>query len=140
MRIEPFRVRHIAELKVQDAQAARYLMMTEDQYKAMESVPSFTAFEGGEVLGCGGILEYHPERALIWSYVSANAGRHFLKVHRAVSQFLDTTTYKRLEAEVAVDFENGHRWVRMLGFEVETPRARNHMPEGGDATIYVRIR
>ena len=41
---------------------------------------------------------------------------------------------------VLKDFKQGHRWAKILGFELETPTLRAYGPAGEDHAGYVRIR
>jgi hypothetical protein len=45
----------------------------------------------------------------------------------------------RLELTVRFDFDEGHRWAKMLGFKVETPVMPFYGPEGEPHSMYVRI-
>jgi hypothetical protein len=45
----------------------------------------------------------------------------------------------RIELTVRADFEAGQRWVRALGFHIETPRLEAFGPEGEDHIGYVRF-
>jgi RimJ/RimL family protein N-acetyltransferase len=52
---------------------------------------------------------------------------------------LETTDFKRVEAYVDANFEAGHRWITMLGFEREG-YMRAFSPLGDDAVLYARIK
>lgn len=140
MIIVPFRAEHLFLMDPQDSQQGELGSISLAEAKELEGLSAFTAMQDGEVIGCGGVFPFHPQRALCWTYISKQAGRHFTQLHRRVKLFIDTVGYNRLEMDVAYEFEQGHRWAKLLGFEVEAPRMRCYFNNGGDATKYVRIR
>lgn len=100
---------------------------------------AFTALDGDEVVAMGGLVPEWPGRATAWMVIGANAGPHFVALHRAVYRFLVRSPYRRIEAHVDVGFEAGVRWVKMMGFEMEA-YLRAFRPDGADMLQFVRIR
>ncbi len=94
---------------------------------------------GDKVVACGGLLPHWPGRATAWMLVSEAAGPHFAAIHRAVYRFLARSPYRRIEAHVDVGFEAGIRWMKLLGFELESYK-RAYRPDGADMLEFVRIR
>lgn len=141
MDIVPFRAEHFDRLVVQEAQAylSRWLP-SKANAKALEQTEAYTGLAGGRVVACAGILPCWEGRAVTWAYLDENAGEHMLALHRAVKRFLDNCDIKRIEATVDCEFPEGHRWARMLGFELECKRMRAYRADGGDSALYVRIR
>lgn len=93
----------------------------------------------GEVMMIAGLVPQWKNRAIAWTLISKNAGRHFVELHRYVDNFLNTSDFDRIESMVDVGFEAGHRWMKMLGFEIEG-YMRKYRPDGGDMVLYARIR
>jgi len=140
MKIVDFEAKHLMSIKLQDAQ--RYEGSCIDQVLADQIVGSyaFTALEGDDVVGCGGIAELYTGRGLCWTYISQSAKpRNFLMVHRAVQAAIKNCPIKRLEMTVDCEFSQGHRWANQLGFTLETSRMRHYRPDGGDCAMYVRF-
>lgn len=109
--------------------------------KSLEAVQSFSAIgDDGAPIACAGVIEVGPGRAMAWSYLGAVVGREFLLVHRAVNRFLDLAPYRRIEATTDAEFEEGHRWLKLLGFECEAPRMKAYTIDGRDAALYARVR
>jgi hypothetical protein len=100
---------------------------------------AWTGEHDGLVIGCGGLLPVWENRAIAWMLIGENAGPHFAAVHKHVKRFLDRCPYRRIEAHVDVGFEQGIRWMAMLGFELEVYR-RAFRPDGADMLEFVRIR
>jgi len=76
---------------------------------------------------------------LAWAFIGDIGPSTFLQVHRAVKQFLDECYVDRIEMTVDCDFPQGHRWARLLGFEMEAERMRRYTPDGRDCALYARL-
>ncbi len=104
----------------------------------IDSGLAFAVVDGSEVLALGGARDIWPGRAVAWGLLSSGIGATMVPITRAVRRFLDTCPTRRIEAEVAVDHEEGRRWVEMLGFEREgTMRA---YWGNADFHLYARVR
>jgi hypothetical protein len=136
----PFRAEHLALVQVQEAQTNVSPFMTYEHARALETTLAFTYMVGGAVLGVGGLVEMWPGRATMWAYLSQDAGRHFVGIHRAALALLEVADFRRVEADVGVDFAAGHRWLQMLGFKLEAARMRSFLPTGGDSSLYARVK
>lgn len=103
--------------------------------------PAVTILIEERVIGAAGLVEMSPYRAAAWALLSkTDFAQQFIPIHRATKRFLDEQTYKRIDAHVAVDDRNGHRWARMLGFKVEVFCRPWALPDGTSATEYVRLK
>jgi hypothetical protein len=140
MIIVPFEPEHLETLELQDSQKIFYDVFDMSYAHSLkESGPCFTALENGKVLCCSGIVLQWHNRAVAWALVSNSAGKHFARIHKAVKRFLDLSDVNRIEAFVDHDFEQGHRWIQMLGFEREG-YMKQFTPAGKDAVLYARIK
>jgi hypothetical protein len=96
---------------------------------SMEARGGFAAFYGETFVGCGGIIKVSEYRGQAW--VILNAGDWpFIQLHRAIIKGLRDNDYRRIEAFVDPTFEPAIRWMKMLGFECETPYKPFLMPDG----------
>lgn len=138
--VVPYRAEHLFQLEAQDAQVHISTWITKNMALQLENGISFTGMVDGLPIVCAGVAEQWEGRALAWAYVSKHAQRYFLHVHRAIKRFLETSAFRRIETSVAVDFEQGHRWVKMLGFNREAKRMRAYTPDGEDAALYAWVR
>ena len=138
MQIVPLKKEHLDKINAQGAQDYVSTWITSDMKKELAAGNSFSVIDGGEVLGCGGIVEFWKERACVWAILSGNCGSRFVVIHRAVAGFLSLQDYRRLEATADVNFGAGQRWLEMLGFRLETPVMKHYLPNGADAAMYVR--
>lgn len=140
IQVLPFQAEHFERLHLQPAQGYLSSWLTPEQGAILEQSHAFTALVGDTVIGCAGIIPAWRGRALAWSFLAWNIGPHFLSVHRAVARHLDESGYRRIEISVDCDFSEGHRWARLLGFEMEAERMRGYRPDGGDCALYARVR
>lgn len=101
--------------------------------------PAFSGAAGGQIIGCAGLIMAHDHRAIAWALFTSVASRHFLSIHRAAKAFLDAQTIRRIEAYVDCDFAAARRWVGRLGFAMEVERMRHFLPDGRDASCWVRF-
>lgn len=139
MSLVKFKAEHLAAIQVQDAQSYASPYMTPEHGRALETTLAFSYIANGVVLAVGGLCEMWPGRATMWSYIDRRAAHHFVGIHRAALWMLDNCPFRRVEADVTVDFAPGHRWLKMLGFELEAPCLRAYLPDGEDCALYARI-
>lgn len=140
MILVPYIAEHLFMLKAQEAQQYLAKHMDDKYAKDLEATLAWTGFVGERVIGCFGVAPMWTHRALLWSYMDQSAGRHLVSVHKAVMRYLEVTPYRRIEAEVDCEFEQGHRWLRMLGFQLEAERMRGYRIDGGDSALYARVK
>jgi hypothetical protein len=77
-------------------------------------------------------------RMIVWALLSQNIGLTMPIIHRHMVKFLSRLDARRLEAYIDVGFAPGHRWVKMLGFEVEG-YMKSFRPNGDDMVLYARV-
>jgi hypothetical protein len=140
MIVVPYEPRHLDEMTMQPSQRYARDFVTPEAAAAVAGFPAYTALADDQVIGCGGVVPYWHGRAEAWSFISDKAGPHFVAITRAVRKFLDAQPQDRIETAVDIDFVEGHRWARMLGFRLETGRMEKYRPDGGTCSKYVRIR
>ena len=99
----------------------------------------WTAEHDGAILGIGGVEPQWENRATAFALLSDDSGPHFRAIHSAVFDFLVRAPYRRIEATVDVGFKEGHRWIKMLGFELEG-YMKAYRPDGADMLLYARVK
>lgn len=136
----PFRGSHIDEMRGFAGQAWMEPHFADQDPRALENLgPAFSGAVGGEIIGCGGMIVCHAGRGIVWALFSDMASRHFLSIHRAVRDWLAAQTIRRIEAYVDCDFAAAQRWVARLGFGCELERLAHYLPDGRDASLWVRL-
>jgi hypothetical protein len=102
---------------------------------------SYSAEVDGDIVACAGLTELSPGRALAWSYLSPNlGGQMMLRITRACNRMMNLSSFRRVEMDVLWDHAEGHRWARILGFDLECPRRRAYGPDGRDYALYSRVK
>ncbi len=136
-KVVPFEAWHVRELILSNGDDEQFINEPIAQSLAANG-NAYTYIVGTEIICCSGVMQFWPGRAQAWAHMGKNAGKHMVRITREVKKFL--ATYEgRLEMTVVKDFELGHRWAKMLGFEVETPVMKQYGPWGEDHVGYVRI-
>lgn len=140
--IVAFRPEHLNGLMLQQAQAYFGGEFKKDWYvDILRNGDAFTALSCGQVIACSGCIEMWENVAKAWALIGADIGRDMLQIHRAVAGYLMAAKWKRIEADVDAEFDEGIRWIELLGFTRETPEPRKaYRPDGGASYLYARVR
>lgn len=134
MTVVPFRIEHLARIRLQAAQRCCLGLMSEEMLDEIEQLEGYTGLVDDEPVAIAGVLEREPGVYAAWTFISEKAGRHMLAITRAVQRFLALKGYPEVEAYVDADFEAGHRWMQTLGFTATGP----NVAAGRLQTRYVR--
>jgi hypothetical protein len=137
----PFHPDHLARFELQPAQAwMRSLIDGADYVRNMTACGAYSVEHAGLILCMGAVVTIWPGRAHASSLVSAQAGPHYLGLHRLVARHLAGIGARRIEATVDGEFPAGHRWLKLLGFSCETPAGMaGYRPDGGTSYLYARV-
>lgn len=140
MIVVPFEAKHLRALLLQESQIFMQPFLQDKTYglSLEKGGPAFSAIVDGEIIAALGVIPQWKHRAIAWGLIGDEAPRHFIALHKAVSRFLRMTEYRRIETSVSTDFEEGHRWARMLGF-VNEGTMRAFTPDGRDCDLYARV-
>ena len=134
-----FKPADLDELRLQPAQEYLAAFVGRPGYgqELVDAGPCYTVRQDGKIICCAGVVELWQGRASAWALLSGEAGRSMIGLHRMVEDFLDNCGIRRVEAYVYPDFEPGHRWATMLGFEREG--LMRAFQRGADMVMYARI-
>lgn len=138
--IIPFKAEHLDCLLLQPSQKVLQPTLADPEYGAMleKGGPAYSGRCGDEIVACMGLVPQWENRALAWGLISREAGRFMVPITRAIFRTMALHHHRRIETAVACNFEEGHRWARMLGF-VREGRMRAYTPGGDDCDLYARI-
>jgi len=142
MVIVPFIPFHLRGLRLHESQEYYKPFMCEEYGQMLFNLgPAYTVRYEEEAIMCAGIMMTGKDRAEAWALVSLHSGPAMLGITRKVKEHLDGLNIKRIEAVVKDGFEEGHRWMKMLGFKCETPDGMEaHHEDGGKNFLYARIK
>ena len=93
----------------------------------------------GEVLAIAGVHMCWPGRYEAFALLGSKTQGQFFRIHRLVSKFIKFLDAKRLECVVDSDFVEGQRWVKTLGFELQSLRMDSYLPNGNAAYMYAKF-
>lgn len=111
------------------------LQYMEDQNNIMTALNEF-----GDVVLCGGVKKIWEGRGELWGVFSNVPGSYSKSLHQGFLEVIKNADVKRLEMTVYCENKFGHKLAKSLGFKVETERLTAYRPDGGDVTMYVRIK
>jgi hypothetical protein len=101
---------------------------------------SFSVLKNGKAIACIGLMKYWEGRYEGWAFMIPGNRESFLFIHNCVKHFLDKTDIRRVEMTVDMGFKQGHRWARLLGFQVECETLKSFGPTGENHRLYVKLR
>lgn len=141
MIVRPWQVHDTVKISMQPAQQYlhRIVDVRADFTELSNQGLAWTAEYDGKVLAIAGVEPQWENRAIAFALIAESAGQFFPAIHKAVRDFLIRAPYRRIEAAVDVGFKEGHRWITMLGFELEG-YMKAYRPDGADMLLYARIK
>lgn len=142
IRFETFRASHLKFIKPQAAQAEEHAMaMRSEGAYLLENPYTLSAWADYRCVGAGGLLEIWPHRALAWMILSEGAGAYMMPLVRKVRRGIKASGYKRVELTVVEGNKAGHRFARLVGFQLETPEPmRAYGPTGNAEFMYALVK
>ena len=141
-RVVPYRPWHLRTIRAQPRQMVEVgVVLANTTEVVAHAGPCFTALKDRRPVCCAGLVMLGAHRAIAWAVLAKTGPGTFLRVHRAVRSFLDDVPVRRIEALVEGSFDDGHRWVRLLGFKCETPGGMVKWDEDGRTWfLYARVK
>lgn len=140
MIVVPFIPAHLEGFKIHGWQQEAQQYLNGDYADMLQSGPSYTAVVDGEVIAIAGVVQLTAVRWQAWALMSAETSKHMLQITREIKAFLDTFE-GRLETPVLHEFEQGHRWMKILGFTNETPEGMKNYGDNGETfDLYARVK
>lgn len=131
------------ELKIKLQSSQQYLndygFHSEEVLELSKRGLAWSGEQDGEIIAISGVIPIWQGRAQAWAFISEDAGEHMYHIHKAVRSFLRKSYFTRIEATVDIGFEEGVRWMKLLGFELEG-YMKAYKPDGSDALLFARVR
>jgi hypothetical protein len=73
----------------------------------------------GEIIAMAGMILTYDDRVLGWSIQGERAPKNMLYITREIIKTLNNVDVGLVEIAVKKDFEQGHRWAKILGFKLQ---------------------
>lgn len=116
------RQEHVRFVKPIEAQISdKLVLLMPDVYNAIETTMCLSGFVGSRCIGMAGVVDQGDGVAAAWALLSRSAGPYMLPISRKVRRVLKAYPARRIEAWTVKGNEDGHRWIRLLGFQLEEP-------------------
>lgn len=139
--LEKFRAEHFEALRGEPSVAPLLGHLTSAHLSALESAPyAYSILRDSRVLVCAGVAEYWPGRGEAWAVLSTGLRHDLVRVTKMIRRFLEVCPVRRIEAAVSIEHDAGHRWARLVGFQLEVPLLKSYLPDGRDCSLYSRVR
>lgn len=138
--VVPFEPQHLRQIVLQSSQAWMQPMLEADYGEQVAVLgPAYSMVDGDEVIACAGLVPIWEGRSQAWALISTEAGRHMVRIVRAIREFLAGQDVRRIEATVDAGFYPGHRLMAMLGFDREGMML-HYLPDGRHCCLYSRTK
>jgi hypothetical protein len=139
MELVSFKAEHLAKIEKQTGKMYPEITSTHRALLEKNNL-TFSVVRGDRIFLCGGVIQYWPGRGEVWAIFDKEIKGDFFRLHKIALRFLDVLPMKRIEAVVNVDFKQGHRWAKLLGFKLDSERLKHYFSDGADAALYSRVR
>lgn len=141
MRVERFRVEDIDRFPNFGGQESLVARLPRDQVEALTVRGNhYSIFSGERIAACIGFIPAHDWRCGVWSLLQSGAPEMFAAIHIVVRRLIREQPWARIEAHVDPEAEASVRWVRLLGFECESPLKPYYLPDGRAASEWVFVK
>jgi hypothetical protein len=115
--------------------------MTAEMAVALEDIGGRAAVdESGRVVAIGGIIPRWEGVGMAWVWLTREWRKHARAITDEVAKGLAEASFHRVELGVKIGYDRGEAWAHRLGFVLETPVARKWGPDGGDYSLWVRLK
>jgi len=136
--VVPYRAWYLKWLQDKGVAEGGGLEFTDSQRHALQEHPGWVVLNGEEPIAAGGLVRIWPGRWSAWMYMTKDTAPYMLFITRAARERLKAAK-GRIEMTTQCLFEPGHRWAKLLGFRLETPRLEAYGPDGEAHSGYARI-
>lgn len=138
----PFKAEHLRYLTPQAEQRLDHAIALTTEYASeMERNFALSAWNGSVCVGAAGCVPIYAHRAVAWALLSKDAGPHMLAIAKKVRFVMAALPYRRIEIAVHDSFEQGHRFAKLIGMQLETPvPLKAHGANGEDEMLYAMVK
>lgn len=139
---QPFRSEHLRYLIPQTIQRHDHAILLNSSYASIiDGNFGLSAWVGLQCIGAAGVVPVFPTRGVAWAILSHEAAPYMLAITKKARRTMAMLTYRRIEIAVRADFEEGNRFARLIGMDLETPEPmRAHGAHGEDEYMYAMVK
>lgn len=127
------------ELEPQPAQRRQSPCTPDSLFRLIQSGPVWAVRLDGKLVALCGHTPMWQGRTAAWAFLGADSGPAMVQITRATRRLFDDlrVEFPRIEAYVDRHHEEGHRWMRLLGFKKEGLMRK--FANGIDYVMYARV-
>lgn len=132
---------HVRLIDVQPVQRDGFNYMIGNGFEnRVAGTLAFSGWLGTTCIVAGGVFPQWGRHGVAWMIASKAIGPELLRLTRFGRDLYQTSPYDRISCDVRCDFTDGHRWAKLLGFELECERMVKYDPMGRDCALYRWLR
>lgn len=140
MIMERFRPEHLWQINLQPAQRSWYEHASPEYAEALAQGLAYTGRNRHRrIIVCGGIIDIDANTGHLWCFLAMGARPYFVRLHRTAQRFIDLTGKQTLYATSEAHFEDGCRWLELLGFKRNDELLHGFGPDGADHVLFSRV-
>lgn len=127
------------ELEPHAGQARQAPLTSTNLFNLVNSGPAWAVRLDGKLVAVGGHTPVWRGRTILWGYLGADCGPALPVMTREILRQIRSmeVEFPRMEAYAERHHEEGHRWLRLLGFKHEGVMRK--FCNGADYSMYARI-
>lgn len=115
--------------------------LTDAHFQAVaQQKDTYTLRIKGRIVACFGLVMYWEGRAEAWAIIDKDCKNEFVPLFKTIKKMIDESPVPRIEATINKTFDQGHRWIKLLGFELEAPTMKKYGVTGHDYSLYARVK
>lgn len=139
MKLIPIETAHFYMIELQERQSMFQEALKDSDYQQLlKKSDGYSLINGLDCLMMAGVIDAEYGRGISWCFLSKDAYKHMRVITNHVRFYLDNSNYNRIETTVETDFEQGHRWAKMLGMTKECDM-KNYC-NGKSHSLYARYK
>ena len=143
MIVVPFLPSHLEGFELQKEQSLMHKYLMDESYIDTIGLTgeAWTGLVDGNVKVIAGVFKAHEHIGVVWALIGKDGNKYMPSITKNVLKWLDKNNTPRLETAVRRDFNEGHRWAKIMGFENETPEKgmKNYGSDGETYDLYARF-
>lgn len=144
IKVIPFEPEHIMGMEpLMDDACTKAIMQSSEYLQALKQLgPAYSGFtDEGKCVGAAGVKQINAKTYEGWALLAIDSKQHIKSILRAVELFMqnffDYDVADRFQATVKMNFTQGHRFAKLLGFKPEG--ILHNYDQNEDYMMYARI-
>lgn len=140
--VSKFKAEDVKAINKQPLDAEEHDCLTDRHFELVEQhhKETYTLRINGRIVACFGLVPYWEGRAEAWAIIDKDCKHEFVALFKTMKRMIHDSPVPRIEATINKNFREGHRWIKLLGFELEAPTMKKYGVKGHDYSLYARVK